>query len=474
MPARPNILFITLDQFRGDTMSCAGHRLVKTPNLDRLANAGVRFARHYSQAAPCGPGRAALYTGTYQMNNRVVTNGTPLDDRFDNVARIARRAGYDPTLFGYTDQMIDPRTVSDPNDPRLQTYEGVLPGFTLGLDLTQEQHPWTQWLNSTFGHNLHSALEAWTTENQRAAEQSTSTFLTDQLLAWIDNQTEPWFAHASYLRPHPPYCAAGDYATMYRPSDCPTALPTLPETDRPRLYSALLRSEEMGAAKHHMTIEEIRAQYYGMISEVDANLGRLWDALERSGEWENTVIVVTADHGEQLGDQGLLGKGGFFESSFHILNIIRDPQRPAGHGRVIASFTENVDIVPTLCDAMRVDAPMQCDGLPLTPFLDGAQPPHWRDAAMYEWDWRAQFLNHRREWPWDQRLERQHLAVRRTDTHVYVQFGNGSALCYALADDPTWQTLETNTHVLLENAQSMLVWRSTHTDRTLTSEIAPR
>ena len=97
--ASPNILLITLDQFRADCLSCAGHPVVRTPALDDLAAQGVRLARHYSQAAPCSPGRAALYTGTYQMNNRVVANGTPLDPRLDNIALAARRAGYAPALF---------------------------------------------------------------------------------------------------------------------------------------------------------------------------------------------------------------------------------------------------------------------------------------------------------------------------------------------------------------------------------------
>src|ERR1051325_10381255 len=114
-----NILFITLDQFRGDCLSAAGHKIVRTPHLDWLAANGVRFARHYSQAAPCAPGRACLYTGTYQFNNRVVANGTPLDARFDNVALAARRAGYRPALFGYTDQGADPREIRDADDPRL-------------------------------------------------------------------------------------------------------------------------------------------------------------------------------------------------------------------------------------------------------------------------------------------------------------------------------------------------------------------
>jgi arylsulfatase A-like enzyme len=141
-----NVLLITLDQFRGDSLSCAGHPVVRTPNLDRLAAAGVRFANHYSQAAPCAPGRAALYTGTYQMNNRVVANGTPLDRRFDNVALLARRTGFEPALFGYTDSGIDPRDADGPEDPRLLTYEGTLPGFDAVLPLAEDALAWVAWL----------------------------------------------------------------------------------------------------------------------------------------------------------------------------------------------------------------------------------------------------------------------------------------------------------------------------------------
>jgi arylsulfatase A-like enzyme len=124
-----NILLITLDQFRGDCLSCAGHPVVKTPHLDALAAQGVRLARHYSQSSPCSPGRASLYTGLYQMNHRVVANGTPLDRRFDNIARAAKRGGFSPTLFGYTDQSVDPRDTKGPEDPRLKSYEGDLPGW---------------------------------------------------------------------------------------------------------------------------------------------------------------------------------------------------------------------------------------------------------------------------------------------------------------------------------------------------------
>ena len=125
---RLNVLLITADQWRGDSLSMLGHPCAKTPNLDALAADGVCFTRHYGQTAPCGPARASLYTGLYMMNHRVVVNGTPLDQRHTNVALEARRAGYEPTLFGYTDQSVDPRTVPT-GDARLLSYQGVLPGF---------------------------------------------------------------------------------------------------------------------------------------------------------------------------------------------------------------------------------------------------------------------------------------------------------------------------------------------------------
>ncbi len=122
-----NILFITADQWRGSATGYAGHPVVKTPNLDELAaKDGVAFLNHYSQAAPCSPARAALYTGLYQMNNRVVPQRHPLANRFDNIACAARRAGYDPTLFGYTDVSPDPTGLHQ-NDPGPHQLRGRAP-----------------------------------------------------------------------------------------------------------------------------------------------------------------------------------------------------------------------------------------------------------------------------------------------------------------------------------------------------------
>ena len=461
-----NVLLITLDELRADSLSCAGHRVVRTPAIDALAASGVRFARHYSQASPCSPGRAALYTGTYQMNNRVVFNGSPLDDRFDNMALAARRAGYEPALFGYTDQGVDPRTVAS-DDPRLQTYEGVLPGFDCILDLTDRRRAWADWVESHGYAIPDDPDEALATESERPAELGITTFLTDRFLEWHGQQSAPWFAHLSHLRPHPPFSAAGEWSQVHDPASVELPIPALPPAHP--LHEQLLGYGFSAAPTDEQSLREMRAQYYGMIGDVDAQLARVWQALRDSGQWENTLIILTSDHGEQLGDHGLQQKMGWFEQSYHVPAILRDPRRAGAHGRVVEEFTENIDLFPTLCEAMGIAVPRQCDGVPLTVFLDGEDPDAWRDAAHWEFDWRL-FMpgSTATDWPHDRRATRHHLAVRRTLDTAYVQFADGAALLYDLVVDPTWSTPIDDPARALREAQAMLVWRAEHTERTLT------
>ena len=470
-----NVLLITLDQFRGDCLSAAGHLVVRTPGLDRLATHGVSFRRHYSQAAPCSPGRAALYTGTYQFNNRVVANGTPLDDRFDNVALAARRGGYQPVLFGYSDQGIDPRHATDVDDPRLSTYEGVLPGFDVALDLAGEASPWTDALSAT-GHDVSGGIwDLLATESSRPAEHGLSAFTTDRIIAWLGTQRAPWFAHASYLRPHPPFSAAGRWAAAYDPDHCGAAIDPAESQERHPLHRGMMSHPFFAPPASEQELRHVRSQYFGMIGDVDEQMGRLWNALIEFGAWDDTIVIVTSDHGEQLGDHGLMGKGGFFESSYHVPAIVRDPGHPRQHGTVVSAFTENVDVFPTICDAIGIDVPAQCDGLPLTPFIRGEQPPWWRTAAHWEFDWRAaDIADDAHPWPWDRRLERRHVAVLRRDDAAYVQFGDGTSRCYDLAADPTWRTEITDPAIVLALSQAMLTWRSTNADRTMTGMLLER
>ncbi len=467
-PAYPrvvNVLFVTLDQFRADSYGAAGHPLVNTPTLDRIAREGVRLARHYSQAAPCAPGRAALYTGTYQMNNRVVYNGSPLEDRFDNLARLCRRAGYDPTLFGYTDQGLDPLQAEGPDDPRLDDYDGILPGFSVGLYLPESQAPWVEWLRDQGFDVPYGWASALREESSRPAEYSLSGFLTTHFLAWLERQDSGWCAHLSYLRPHPPYAAAGEYSTRIDPAD--VSLPLAPSDQRHPLHEMALASDYARAPQAEEEIRHLRAQYYGMIDEIDVQLSRVVRAIESRGEWDDTLVVVTADHADQLGDHGLIEKLGYFPQSYHILGLWRDPRR-ADAGRVLTQPTENVDLLPSLAVALGLEPPRQADGRVLQTILDDPDA-EWRSHVHYEWDFRFLFINESTpQWPFDRSLSSRNLAVSLGDETAYVHFGDGEYLAFDLAADPTWRTPLHDTDRLMEAQREMLTWRQSHTTRLYT------
>ncbi len=230
-----NVLLITADQWRGDCLGIAGHPVVRTPNIDALAKDAVYFPRHFCQAAPCSPARACLYTGLYQMNTRVVRNGTPLDARHDTIALAARRAGYDPTLFGYTDQAIDPRTVSG-DDPWLRTFEGILPGMSVRVRVPEDHAPWLSWLEARGRKLPPRKQDAWLPAEGPAdppsgkpphysAGETETAYLVEEFQRWLSEQHSgfaagrPWFAHLSFIRPHPPFIVPEPYASMYDPAD---------------------------------------------------------------------------------------------------------------------------------------------------------------------------------------------------------------------------------------------------------------
>lgn len=462
-----NVLFITLDQFRGDSFGAAGHPLVHTPTLDRIASEGVRLERHFSQSAPCAPGRAALYTGTYQMNNRVVTNGTPLPAGLDNIALVARRAGFNPTLFGYTDQGLDPVSAEGLDDPRLDYYDGILPGFSVGLYLPESQAGWVQYLRAKGYEVQNGWIPLLIGEPDRPAEDSLSGFLTNRFVDWLGDQESGWFAHLSYLRPHPPYAAAGEFSKMYDPADVGLPVTPVDKEFRHPVHEYSLGITWRAAPTDVDKMRHIRAQYYGMISEIDFQLGRVVEAIEARGEWQDTLVVITSDHGEQLGDHGLIEKLGFFPQSYHVLGLWRDP-RSALAGRSVSAFTENVDLLPTLCDALSVDPSAQCDGRSLSAVMAG-ETIDWRTAAHYEWDYRGDWIRQNTTgWSADQRITGKNLAVSVSDDVSYVQFGDGSFRCFDLRTDPTWRTECRDSDRVLAAAQEQLVWRQDHLRNDLT------
>ncbi|MEZ5321107.1 MAG: alkaline phosphatase family protein [Microthrixaceae bacterium] len=478
-----NILLVTIDQWRADSLGCAGHPCARTPNIDRLAARGARFTRHYAQAAPCGPSRASLLTGTYLHNHRVVDNGTPLDDRFTNLALELAAVGYRPTLFGYTDTTVDPRTVDDPDDPRLRTYEGVLPGFEVEVRLPESADAWLGWLG-TKGYDVPDSVWDLYADRDRtgaagrgptwapvrySSEHTEAAFLVERFVEWHRGRlrTAPWFAHVTFLRPHPPLVAPAPFHDLIDPAEVPMPVRhadmTAEGAQHPMVAGAMF-VDAVRAPESERDTRQLRATYWGMLAEVDEKIGWLLDHLGTT-DGADTLVIVTSDHGEQLGDHWLMEKLGYFESSYHIPLVIAGPGVEAG--AVIDEFTENVDLMPTILTAAGLTPPAQCDGMALQSFLAGGSPSTWRDAAHWEWDFRHPSVSDLFGVP----LEGSNLAVLRDRHGKYVHFAGMPAAFYDLDSDPgELHNLAADPAArdrVLDYAQRLLSWRMSSDDQTL-------
>ncbi len=502
-----NLLFITADMWRGECLSVLGHPVVKTPHLDALAADGVLFRNHFAQCTPCGPSRASLYTGMYLQNHRSTQNGVPLDARHTTIALEMRKLGYDPTMAGYTDITPDPRLYS-PRDPALKTYEGILPGFNRVLAMPSQNFPesWAQWLEER-GYEVpenprdlyYASVERYPGMETRgktyaparySKEESDTAFITDKAEKFIRRPgIRPWFLHISYLRPHPPYLAPEPYNRLYHPDDVPDfkCAPSLSEEAKQHPYLAFLLKQNVNNIRFwgnryprdEKSMRQLRATYYGLMTEIDDNVGRIIALLKETGQYEDTVIVFVSDHGDQLGDHHLLGIWSYFDQSLHIPLIIRVPQgkkkRYQSRGHVVDRFTENVDILPTILDLFGADIPVQCDGHSLVPFLRGKTPKKWRSEVHWEVDFRNMRVTFPDAFPEKELgidFEACSFNVIRDEHYKYVHFAalpplffdlkNDPDELHNLADDPAF------TGLLLTYAQKMLSWRMVNDERTLT------
>ncbi|MDH3685882.1 MAG: alkaline phosphatase family protein [Myxococcales bacterium] len=489
---RGNVLFVTADQWRAECLSGWGHPIVRTPNLDALAAEGVHFTRHYAQAAPCGPSRASIHTGQYLMNHRSGTNGTPLDARHTNWAFEARRHGYAPVLFGYTDTSQDPRAFAS-DDPLLRTYEGPLPGLTSEVLMAGDGAAWARWLadkgyeipEPTFGlYKKRKDGVEWEDGGPAPlplaipAEHHDTAFMVGEVIDYVrERAASPWFVHLSLLRPHPPWHAPEPYNALYPPDElpAPTRAPTFDEevAEHPWLAYHLSR-RYYRAPDDDRKLRRLAASYYGLMTEVDDQLGRLFAFLQETGEWDRTLVVFGTDHGEQLGDHWMLDKGGYFEQSYHIPLIIRDPrpEATATRGSRVEAFTENVDLMPTMLDWIGAETPVQCDGSSLLPFVEGGEAPsRWRSEAHFEFDFREPQTGGP-ERALDLTLHQCSLNVLRGERYKYVHFTALPPLFFDLQEDPEERVNRALDpacrDLVLEHAQRLLSWRMNHDEQTLT------
>lgn len=499
--AGKNVLLIVVDQWRADfiphLMRAEGREpFLKTPNLDRLCREGVTFRNHVTTCVPCGPARTSLLTGLYLMNHRAVQNTVPLDQRHFNLGKALREIGYDPALIGYTTTTPDPRTTS-PNDPRFLVLGDLMDGFRPVGAFEPHMDGYFGWVAQQ-GFELPPQREnIWLPEGETAvpgatalparipSELSDSSYFTKRALTYLKGRNgKPFFLHLGYYRPHPPFVASAPYHEMYRPEDMPAPVRAAdPETEAEqhpllRFYVDSIKrgsffhgAEGSGATLDENEIRQMRATYCGLITEIDDCLGKVFAYLDETGQWDDTLIMFTSDHGEQLGDHHLLGKIGYYDESFRIPLVVKDGPLNSRAGAIEDAFTESVDVMPTILDWLGGKVPRACDGRSVLPLLDGERPADWRTELHYEYDFRDVFYS-QPEQVLGLGMDESSLCVVQDERYKYVHFAALPPLFFDLEKDPREFTnrAEDPAYAALvrDYAQKALSWRLKHADRTLT------
>ena len=454
------VLFLSVDQWRGDFLGYAGHPTMKTQHLDQLASEGVSFLQHFAVAAPCGPSRTSMLTGLYPQIHRSIYNGAPLHGRFENIASLARDAGLRPQLLGYTDTSADPASMAS-DDARLKSYEGVMPGFHQVMDHNESMLFHWRWKLEQAGFDVGdaspSSLYAHVGASGAAfpdspahydAAHSDTAHMADSLIDFLQvfGRDEDLFAHAVFLRPHPPLVAPEPYHHMYDGA----VGPALGLPDKPVPFELAWREFQAQSTDYYdeaidmarLTPDDVLAMrrvYMGLASEVDHHLGRVMDCLKSMDIYDDTLIIVTCDHGEMLGDYGLWGKMGFYDQAFHIPLIIKPPKSmDVDKGRKIHGFTENVDVMATLADYLGLDVPADVAGISLRAAVEGA-PFAGRPYVNWMFDYRLQedmFFESILDKPSEACL----MQVLKTPTSKIVLQPGEAALCYQKEEGIEFQT----------------------------------
>ena len=413
-----NFLFIMCDQLRRDHLGCWGHPYLRTPNIDGLAARGVRFDSAFVSSGVCTPSRMSFYTGRTMSSHGATWNRVPLsvgevtlgeylarqgrtlalagkthvltDERGLERMRIARRSALGKRLaVGYFDEVDRYDGHHEPGD------ESGYPDFLRRHGYTSDD-PWTDYVISVEDEQggVHSG---WKMRNvhlpSRVAEPHSETaYMTEQAIRYIKRQGDkPWALHLSYVKPHWPYVAPRPYHAMYKADQCLPLARSLGELEHPHpVLQAYFSHEECTNFRREDVCARVRPVYQGLVKQVDDQLGRLWETLDRLDCWKDTMIIFTADHGDFLGDHWLGEKELFFDTVQRVPMIVYDPTAAADatRGSVEPRFVSGVDIVPTALEALGLPG---CDerieGHSLLPLLRGEEAPDWRDFVVSELDY---------------------------------------------------------------------------------------
>ena len=456
-----NVLFIMADQLRWDHLSCAGHPYLRTPNLDALAQRGVRFSQAYVSSGVCGPSRMSYYTGRYPISHGATWNRVPLSVGETTLGEHLRGSGHELWLAGKSHVMPDHGGMKrlaiegqselgyllarggfrevDRHDGHHETREADGYSGWLRAQGYDSAQPWSDYVISAIDET-GQVVSGWQMRNvhlpARVQERHSETaYMTDQAIDFMRRQGgQPWVLHLSYVKPHWPYMAPAPYHAMYRYEHClPTAKRASELQSAHPVVAAYRQHEESLSFARDEVVRHVRPAYQGLVKQLDDHLGRLFNEMQGMGRLDDTMIIFCADHGDFLGDHWLGEKELFYDTVQRVPFIVADPRRQADatRGRVDDRFVECVDVAPTVLDFLGAPVPGSIEGRSLLPLLQGEQPP-WRDFVYSELDYGFKGARV----ALGRTPEQSRAFSLRTTTHRYVNWLDLPEQLYDLRSDP--------------------------------------
>ena len=367
---RPNILWICTDQQRYDTIGALGNKHIRTPNIDRLVETGTAFTHAFCQSPICTPSRASFLTGMYPSTIHACING---NDRWDEAAPLITKTiadiGYDCGLAGkfhLASAMAHEPELRPKDDGYRIFWYSHAPHQGIG-----KGNQYTDWLAS-IGQDFNKLKKKY---GFIPAKWHQTTWCADKTIEFINEKHDgPWLFSVNIYDPHGPFDPPQEYIDRFDIKSLPE--PLFRETD-------LAAQQQLADINFQTKVKRPKypdakvklAKYWAQIELIDENIGRILDALKKSGQRENTVVIFTSDHGETAGDHGLNKKGcRFYEGLVRVPLIFSWP----GHfeqGLKSNALVELVDIVPTLLEMTGQSVPKNMQGKSLLRILKGKADP---------------------------------------------------------------------------------------------------
>ncbi len=393
MNSRPNILWICTDQQRYDTIGALGYHHVDTPHIDGLVSEGVTFTRAYCQSPICTPSRGSFLTGMYPSAIHVTGNG---NDAFPSTPSLVSKrlsdAGYDCGLIG----KLHLASAYGRIEPRVDDGYRYWEYSHAPRDDWPVGHGYADWVRQRGG-----VLGELTGDPQGVpAEFHQTTWCAEKTIEFMQEDREgPWMACVNIYDPHPPFNPPQRYRDLFDPADMPGPLFRQSDIEQQEKlagvdFQSSVRSPDALDIRDPLQPERgraadgrvLQAAYCAMIKQIDDQVGRMLAALEALGQRENTVVIFTSDHGEMLGDHGLIQKGcRFYDGLVRVPLIFSWPGQFAKDVRSDA-LVELLDKTPTIMELAGLEPPERMQGRSLLPMLRGEAPLcHHRDFVRCEY-----------------------------------------------------------------------------------------